>query len=172
MVSKQMWRWVFVCLFLQGCFAADGMKGALKDENVQLLFVLHAAGGKVEKNQSSSDSAILTLYGTAPSVEYFSDRPNRVAGKVKLAEFFKVWGKGGDSFMKDHPNADLVIPDSEKSIVQVPVILQKPQLDQKNDLLKFQINALPGGTIETKEFGETLLFIDDLSTTEMYSLMM
>jgi hypothetical protein len=70
-------------------------------DKVELLFVQNALSG-------SFDGTTLTLTGVGPTI-FFSDRPYRVAGHVRTAEFIGHWDKGSDNFAENPPNATLSI---------------------------------------------------------------
>ena len=67
-----------------------------------LLFVQNAEGVTYRDGR-------LTLDGVSPTTIFFSDRPERVAGHVTVADFLRSWSEGADSFEKDPPNAVLSV---------------------------------------------------------------
>jgi hypothetical protein len=70
-------------------------------DKVELLFVQNALSGRF-------DGKTLTLTGVGPTI-FFSDRPYRVAGQVRTAEFIGHWDKGSDNFAENPPNATLSV---------------------------------------------------------------
>lgn len=50
---------------------------------------------------------VLTMQGITPDTLYFSDRPDRIVGRVSTREFVDHWSKGKDSFEANPPNAVL-----------------------------------------------------------------
>ena len=70
---------------------------------------------------------IISLTGVSPITLFFADRPERVAGNMKTADFVPFWSQGRDSFAKDPPNADVSIING-RSMNQVVVELQDPAL--------------------------------------------
>lgn len=76
----------------------------------------------------AADRNRLTLHGVAPVTLFFSDRPERIAGNMKTADFVPFWSEGKDSFLSDNPNADLSILENG-ALRQVVVELRDPVLD-------------------------------------------
>jgi hypothetical protein len=117
------------------------------NEKLQLLFVQTATNG-------SFDGKTLTLNGLGPTV-FFSDRPKRIAGQVRTVEFVNQWGKGGNSFAANPPNATLSIFGT-KGVNSAVIELTKPQL--AGNTLSYQVKVLKG-TLPSS-FQESSLFID------------
>jgi hypothetical protein len=65
-----------------------------KPPDIQLLFVQSARSATLSKDGR------LTLKGVSPTTLYFSDRPARIAGHYRNAEFMQFWQGGKDSFSK------------------------------------------------------------------------
>jgi hypothetical protein len=84
---------------------------------------------------------MMTLNGVSPVTLFFSDRPDRIAGNMKTADFVPFWREGTDSFLSDPPNADVSILEGG-SLRQVVVVLQSPMLD--GDQLNYTIKDLHG----------------------------
>ena len=62
-------------------------------------------------------SSSMTLEGLYKHTTWFTDRPERKAGKIENQIFFDVWNLGDDSFGEVNPNAALVcMTDSECAI--------------------------------------------------------
>lgn len=125
-------------------------------EPVQLLFVQNSLSG-------SYDGKRLTLNGIGSTI-FFSDRPERVAGQVKTAEFISHWHQGSDNFAENPPNATLSIF-NENGVDSIVVELTDPQLENNN--LSYQVKVLQGKLPAT--FKESSLFIDILGRWRMYS---
>jgi len=102
-------------------------------ENPEYLFVLSSESGSYEGDT-------LTL-NDVPSVIYFSDRPERIAGHMSLKEFVEKWGQGPNSFKADPPNATLSILD-ESGNKDVVVELMNPGM--KENRLQFKVRLLKG----------------------------
>jgi hypothetical protein len=100
------------------------------------LFVQSAKGMSYDKATNK-----LTLTGVSPATIFFTDRPERIAGNMKTADFVPFWSKGKDSFLKDPPNADVSILEG-KELRQVVAVLQNPEL--KGDDLTYTVKVLQG----------------------------
>ncbi len=74
----------------------------------------------------------LTLRDVSQVTLFFTDRPERMAGNMKTADFIPFWSEGTDSFLSDPPNADLSILE-DGQLRQIVVVLHDPVL-QGNDL--------------------------------------
>lgn len=124
-------------------------------EQVQLLFVQNALNG-------SYDGQRITLNGVGTTI-FFSDRPERVAGKVLTAEFISHWDKGSDNFQSNPPNATLSIL-TDKGVSSVVVELTEPKLEKNT--LSYKVRVLQGKM--PSSFEEASLFIDILGRWRMY----
>lgn len=97
----------------------------------------------------------LTLKGVSPTTLFFADRPERIAGNRKTADFVPFWSEGKDSFLSDPPNADVSILEG-KELRQVVVVLQDPALD--GDDLSYTVKVLEGEL--PAEGADVSVFID------------
>ena len=120
-----------------------------ESKNPNYLFVQTAKSG-------SFDGKTLTLEGVSPATVYFSDRPYRTAGHMKMHQFLGTWNKGKNSFSEDSPNATLSIF-SGKEALEVVMEIANPRL--QGDQLKYDVRIL-NGTCPGK-FGVSSLFIDN-----------
>ncbi len=121
---------------------------AQDDKVVDFLFVQNATTVSLE-------GGVLTLGGIAGDTLYFSDRPDRIAGRITTAEFVDQWTKGHDSFKADPPNAVLsIVHDTEA--VDIVLVLRDPRLAGAD--LKYQVAVLDGA--EMVEGAAASLFID------------
>jgi hypothetical protein len=94
----------------------------------QLLFVQNAQGVTV-----SADGKQLTLKGISPTTLFFSDRPVRIAGHYRTAEYLEFWKAGPDSFLKDPPNATLsAFTEGRDELSDVVVTLRNPRVEGKD----------------------------------------
>ncbi|HSE89886.1 MAG TPA: SHOCT domain-containing protein [Candidatus Binatia bacterium] len=123
-----------------------------KQQTVQLLFVQNSTGVVIDKT-----GRVLTLKGLSPTTLYFSDRPVRLAGHYRTAEYLKFWKDGPDSFLKDPPNATLSVFEKGKDdLVDVVVTLRNPRL--KGNELSYDIKVIDGKL--PRAGGPATLFID------------
>lgn len=97
----------------------------------------------------------LTLEQASPVTVFFSDRPERIAGNMKTAEFIPFWSEGKDSFLSDPPNADISILEGT-DLHQVVAVLQDPVLSGGE--LSYTVKVLQGDMPATG--ADVSLFID------------
>jgi hypothetical protein len=129
-----------------GPTAAQAVENAKKAD---LLFVQNAKDVTV-------DGGKLILKGIGPTVLFFSDRPERIAGHMTNERYLKLWTEDGkDSFLADPPNATVSVfaDDTEANLV---VTLKNPQYNE--DDLTYDISVLQGKLPE--EGGPCSVFID------------
>jgi hypothetical protein len=126
-------------------WAADQAEGEMI---VEYLFVQNA-------QKVSLKDDVLTMKGVTHDTLYFSDRPDRIVGRVTTKEFVDTWAKGHDSFKKDPPNAVLSVlhhPEPQ----DITVVLKNPRLEGDN--LVYDVEVLDGGKAASGE--QCALFID------------
>ncbi len=120
-------------------------------ETEESMFVQTAQG-------IDSEGGTLTLRGITPSTLYFSDRPQRVVGHMKTADFVDLWAIGDNSFETDPPNAVLSFLEPGANVPDdAVVVLTAPNLSGDGDL-SYSINVLEG-TVPAHT-GPVTLFID------------
>jgi hypothetical protein len=158
-------RWIALGVAALGLFAgvlvrvsdAQAPPPKTAAETVELLFVQNSVAG-------SYDGKTLTLNGVGPTI-FFSDRPQRVTGQVRTAEFIGHWDKGSDNFGENPPNASLSIF-GEKDIRTAIVELTSPKL--KGNTLSYRVKVLKGQL--PASFKESSLFIDILGRWRMAAM--
>lgn len=137
-------------------------KHSFEKERNEFLFILHAKDGHIAMD--TKGGYFLTLYGVSKNVTYFSERPNRKAGRVSTEQFLSNWSKGENSFRKDEPNAGIVTYSQTLGPVRYsdfPVILKNPHYEEDANRATFDIKRLEvGETIPTGDLGEITLFVD------------
>jgi hypothetical protein len=145
-------------LLAAGTFAAvrvgaEDAEGTSMDDippDAQLLFVQSA------RNVVLADG-VLTLNGMAPTMTFFTDRPERIVGHVETEHLVEalIEDKSPDSFHESPPNATLSVL-SDDWIDEVTVVLNEPEID--GDQMVFPVEVLDGVT--ELEGGPASLFID------------
>jgi hypothetical protein len=104
-------------------------------------------------------SSTLRLVNVGRQTLYFSDRPVRIAGSLKMADFLEEWTTraGSDNFGADPPNATLSVyeegqPDNTLAVVEI----SNPRIDGRDLVYDYSLldGNLPAGG------GATTLFID------------
>lgn len=107
-----------------------------KTEMVPSLIVMNAQGASLQ-------GETLTLNGVAPSTIVFADRPVRAAGHMPTAQLVEGWGREGEGFVKDPPNATVSVFSKDNSTVHdAVVVLKSPKLE--GDRLTFAVKTLEG----------------------------
>ena len=135
---------------LVGTVAQRSVAAATTDEGemVEFLFVQNAEGVSLKDGR-------LRLKGVAPDTLYFSDRPDRIVGRVTTKEYVDHWSVGGNSFAHDPPNAVLSIQHQPEP-QDIVVVLRSPRLDGVD--LVYEVEVLDGEKAATGE--ASALFID------------
>ncbi|MFZ0612596.1 MAG: hypothetical protein WAM73_10180 [Desulfobacterales bacterium] len=102
------------------------------------------------------DGKKLILKGISPTVLFFTDRPERVAGNMANDRYLKLWQEDGkDSFLADPPNATLSVF-ADDAVGEMVVTLRNPQF--AGDDLIYDISVIKGKPLE--KGGPCALFID------------
>ena len=105
----------------------------------------------------SLQGGTLTLNGVAPSTIVFADRPVRAAGHMLTAHLLEGWGRGGEGFAKDPPNATVsVFGKGDATVHDAVVVLKTPKL--VGDRLTFAVQVLEGDLAGAD--GPASVFID------------
>ncbi|WP_295457738.1 hypothetical protein [uncultured Thiodictyon sp.] len=130
------------------CAAADEAAKPKSAEKPQFLFVQNAEGIAYADGR-------LTLKGVSPITVLFSDRPERLAGHMKTADFVPFWDEGEDSFKSDPPNANLSVLEGGK-MANTVLELRDPRLTGHD--LSYAVKVLEGEP--PTRGGAASLFID------------
>ena len=127
---------------------------AAAGDKPMLMFVQLAESVKIDEAAKT-----IRLVNVSPHTVYFADRPERLAGHIKMAAYLEEWTSkaGADNFGKDPPNAALSIfeegqPNNTLAIIEI----LNPKAEGK-DLIYNDVvvkGKLPAAG------GETALFID------------
>ena len=138
-----------VSLLLAACATTTTSSGA-----PQLMFVQSAEDLTVDPAAST-----IRLVKVNPQTVYFSDRPQRIAGHITMADYLKEWTAraGKDNFAVDPPNATLsVYEPGQADNTLVVVKITKPVVDGADLVYNYRIID---GTMPANG-GATSLFID------------
>jgi len=123
-------------------------------ESPQLMFVQTAEDFKADPAKST-----FRLLKVNQQTLYFSDRPQRIAGHIKMADYLKEWTvqAGKDNFKADPPNATLSVYESGQADNTVVVVeITNPVVDGADLVYTYKII---NGKMPAKG-GATSLFID------------
>ncbi|HLB23702.1 MAG TPA: hypothetical protein VJP07_06385 [Dehalococcoidia bacterium] len=118
----------------------------------QLMFVQSADDLKVDAATST-----FRLVKVNQQTLYFSDRPQRIAGHLKLADYLKTWQEGRDNFGADPPNATLSVYEAGRAEPTLVVVtLMKPVVAGADLVYSYKVldGKMPTGG------GAATLFID------------
>ncbi len=124
------------------------------DEAPEFMFVQVA-----DDIQADTVAGTLRLVDVSPQTVYFSDRPNRIAGHITMAQYLWQWTAeaGADNLAADPPNATLSVyepgqPDNTVAIIEI----SEPTMDGGDLVYRY---TLVEGSIPAAG-GATSLFID------------
>ena len=137
---------------LAGCAGSHDPGAEAGKTQAQLMFVQSAEDLKVDAGTNT-----FRLVKVNPQTVYFSDRPERIAGNLKMADYLKTWKDGRDNFGADPPNATLsVYEPGQAQPTLVVVTIMKPAVDGADLLYGYKVidGKMPTGG------GATTLFID------------
>jgi hypothetical protein len=145
---------VFLLVTVVFAMAALATTSAIAAEAPQLMFVQSADDLKVDAAKST-----FRLVKVNQQTLYFSDRPQRLAGHLKMADYLKEWTAkaGKDNFKTDPPNATLSIYEPGKADNTIVVVtLTNPVVDGADLIYSYKVlnGAMPA------KGGPTALFID------------
>jgi hypothetical protein len=137
---------------LAGCSTPS--KDSTDASKAKLMFVQIADNLKVD-----ASSTTFRLVGVSPQTLYFSDRPVRIAGHIKMPNYLEEWTTkaGKDNFSANPPNAILSVyePGQPENTVVV-VEITNPVVDGADLLYTYKVIE---GTMPAAG-GATALFID------------
>ena len=139
-------------VLLAGCAGSQAPGAGSGGSQAQLMFVQSAEDLRVDAARST-----LRLVKVNAQTLYFSDRPQRIAGNLKMADYLKTWKEGRDNFGADPPNATLSVYEPGRADETLVVItIMKPVVDGADLLYTYKIVE---GTMPASG-GATSLFID------------
>ena len=122
------------------------------EDKAQLMFVQTA-------DDLKADDKTLRLVNVNQQTLYFSDRPVRIAGHLKMPDYLKEWkaGEGPDNFSADPPNATLSVYEPGQSDSTLAVVeISHPVVDGNDLVYSYRMieGTMPGSG------GAAALFID------------
>jgi len=142
-----------VMLSMAAC-ATTSTTSATSSEAPQLMFVQSAEDLSVDPAANT-----LRLVKINQQTLFFSDRPQRIAGHLKMDDYLKEWTAqaGKDNFGADPPNASLSVYEPGRSGNTVVVVeITNPVVDGTDLIYSYKII---NGTLPANG-GPTSLFID------------
>ncbi|MCA3554742.1 hypothetical protein [Aestuariivirga sp.] len=119
-----------------------------------LMFVQLSGSVKVDEAAKT-----VRLVNVTPHTLYFADRPERLAGHIRMAAYLEEWTSkaGKDNFAADPPNAALSVYEEGQTNNTLAIVeISDPKVDGQDLVYSYKlINGKPPTT-----GGETALFID------------
>jgi hypothetical protein len=137
-----------------GAYLTTSTTSSAASESPQLMFVQTADDVKIDPATST-----FRLVKVNQQTLYFSDRPVRIAGHLKMADYLQEWTSkaGKDNFGGNPPNATLSVyepgqPDNTVAVVEI----MNPKIDGSDLIYSYRVieGKLPSAG------GATALFID------------
>ena len=117
-------------------------------KEVEFLLVQNADSVVLKNNQ-------LRLKNIAPTTLYFSDRPDRIVGRITTQKYVDHWAVGDNNFSADPPNAVISVLLGEEA-EDITVVLTEPRLEGAD--LVYNVEVLDGS--KSINGGAVALFID------------
>lgn len=134
----------------------SGVNLANAEDELEPMFMFVHVSDDLEADLANRT---LRLVNVNQQVLYFSDRPQRLAGHLKMADYLNEWtaAEGDDNFTADPPNATLSVyepgqPDNTLAVVEI----SDPVVDGDDLIYTY---TLLDGTMPAAG-GATTLFID------------
>jgi len=128
---------------------------AKADESDPMFMFVHSA----DDLKADPGASTLRLVNVNQQVLYFSDRPERLAGHLKMADYLEEWTSkaGSDNFASDPPNATLSVYEANNDENTLAVVeISNPVIDGKDIVYTYKL--LDGTMPETG--GASTVFID------------
>jgi hypothetical protein len=140
-----------VILSMTAC-ATTSTTSSTSSETPQYMFVQIAEDVNVEPAART-----FRLVNVSQQTLYFSDRPVRIAGHLKMADYLKEWTAkaGTDNFGADPPNAVLsVYEPGQTDNTAVVVEITQPKVDGSDLVYNYKLikGSLPAGGDATSLF--------------------
>lgn len=150
---KRSRRAVLLAAIILSIVAGAAMSAA-SDEAPQLMFVQTADDLKVDATAKT-----LRLVNVNQQTLFFSDRPERIAGHIIMADYLEEWTAkaGKDNFGADPPNAALSVYEPGKTDNTMTIVeITAPRIDDSDLIYDYKLieGSLPAAG------GATSLFID------------
>ena len=119
-------------------FATAAPQIASADEPKPMLMFVQLA----DKVEIDSEAKTLRLVDVGPQTLYFADRPERIAGHIKMDAFLEEWTAkaGADNFGDDPPNATLSVYEPGKDENTLAVLeISDPKLDGDDLVYSYEV---------------------------------
>ena len=143
-----------VALAVSGSLLAVAASAGAEEPKPMLMFVQIANDVRVD-----AAGQTLRLVNVGQQTLYFADRPQRIAGHVKMADFLAEWTSkaGANNFANDPPNATLSVFEPGKPNDTLAVVkISNPKVEGADLVYNYRLIE---GTLPATG-GATSLFID------------
>ncbi len=107
-----------------------------------VLFALEARSGSFKRVPGRPDRYTLALRGVARETTWFTDRPQREAGRVTTRSLLGSWRRLG--FAAEPPNAAAILDDGRRARDTVALELRLRSRDNRRRTARFRVRVLRG----------------------------
>ena len=139
---------IFLTASISSCEEKQKQTKEETPKEVEFLLVQNADSVMLNDGQ-------LRLKNIAPNTLYFSDRPDRIVGRITTQKYVNHWSVGENNFKSDPPNAVLSVLEGGE-VEDITVVLTQPRLEGAD--LVYNVDVLDGSTSIVG--GAAALFID------------
>lgn len=107
---------------------------------------------------------ILTLHDVSPYVIYFSDRPERFSGIMKIEEYLEVWGDKEANLIQNPPNVGISYDSFESTTSQNMrtdvLVLNRPVYNNENQSVTYLARPLHQFEVRIGKYKNTILYLE------------
>ncbi|MDP1604488.1 MAG: hypothetical protein Q8M03_14625 [Legionella sp.] len=167
-MKKTLITLLLITTALMSSFAGANTSLAKNKNNVSVLFIQIADKGMLTPMPHKPGYYQLKLTGVKEYIQFFTDRPTRVAGIYPTKKFLQKWedGTSTTSFNKMPPNAALSAVEVrvlKNKMVNTVLQLSAPSYNAKQGTLTYTARTLNGDAspIPQRKFKNIALFIDN-----------
>jgi hypothetical protein len=119
-----------------------------------VLFALEARSGSFTRVPGRADHYTLVLRGVARRTTWFSDRPQREAGRIRTGSLLGSWRDLG--FAEEPPNAAVALDDGRRARDTVAMELRLRSRDNGRRTARFRVRVLKGlGPVSRRASGSS-----------------
>jgi hypothetical protein len=167
-MKKTLVTLLLITTALLSSFASANATLSKNNKNVSVLFIQIADKGMMTPMKNKPGFYQLKLTGVKEYVQFFTDRPTRVAGIYPTEKFLQQWQKGTSATSFNHipPNAALSAVEVgvlKNEMVNTVIQLSDPSYNAKRGTLTYTARTLTGtaSPIPQRKFKNIALFIDN-----------
>ena len=146
--------------------------GDVNSTNSELIYIQQAKVAELLHNPDRLGTYLLKLSGNDKTLVYFSDKPDRVAGTLTLAQFVKTW-QSSTSTQDNQPNAVISYMEfkatTEYGVGADILQLSNPKYDAGTDTVTFVAKPLHEYEIMTGVFENLVIVYDGIEKLDVYT---